>query len=214
MSNRVCCNSIRAPKHGRSAFHKNSLKFIFKIRMFFYCKGRRNRAITTLSPEHLPQMKTKLITAAAAYICLSTVGSAFSLDFTGIALGTTLPPNPLTISVPGYGNVTFEAGIGSNLIVQDFSGTPAIAFDQGESVRVSFEGIDITDVTFSYAGVSVGESFLIAPDPNVANQFILTMQGAGDGAGLTGATWNVVPEPSSALLGVIGASLLVLRRRR
>lgn len=159
-------------------------------------------------------MKTKSFIAAAALICLPSVASAFSLDFTGVAPGTPIPPNPLTISVPGYGNVTFEAIIGSNLVVQPVSGTPAIAFDQGEGVRVSFEGIGVENVSFAYSGVSIGESFLVTPDPNVANQFIVTMQGTGDGAGLTGATWNVVPEPSSALLGVLGASLLVLRRRR
>jgi len=38
--------------------------------------------------------------------------------------------------------------------------------------------------------------------------------GQGVNAGLQSVIFDQVPEPSSALLGVLGTSLLVLRRRR
>lgn len=203
------------PRNGslKQRLNEDPLGFILRIPKIMIAIGEEIGKKPS-STKSIPQMKPKLFIAAAVLICLPSVASAFSLDFTGVAPGTTIPPNPLTISVPGYGNVTFEALIGSNLVVQPVSGTPAIAFDQEEGLRISFEGVGITDVSFAYVGVSIGESFLVTPDPNVANQFIMTLQGSGDGAGLSGVTWNAVPEPSSALLGVIGASLLVLRRRR
>lgn len=160
-------------------------------------------------------MKIKLFIGSAMFVCLSSVGSAFSLDFTGL-VGTTLPPDPLVIFVPGYGNVTFESALSSNLIVEPVDGTPALAFDQGEAVRITFDGVDVTDISFGYAGVSISESFSVVPDIFDPNTFVATLNGTGNGAGITSITFNgnAIPEPSSALLGVIGASLLVLRRRR
>ena len=35
-----------------------------------------------------------------------------------------------------------------------------------------------------------------------------------DGVGLQSITWDVVPEPSSAALGAIGMSMILLRRRK
>ena len=37
---------------------------------------------------------------------------------------------------------------------------------------------------------------------------------AEDGVGLQSITWDVVPEPSSAALGAIGMSMILLRRRK
>ena len=156
-------------------------------------------------------MKTKLIIATAVLACLPSISSAFSLDFTGLT-GTPLPPN-LVIFVPGYGNVTFEAAPGSNLAVVDYGITPALSFDQNETVIITFNGGEVTPPGLNYTGLEIGESFLAQFASY--NTYTATHQGAGNGAGISGLSFNqAVPEPSSTLLGVLGASLLVLRRRR
>jgi hypothetical protein len=154
-------------------------------------------------------MKTKSFIAAAALICLPSVASAFSLDFTGVALGTTVPPQ-LVIAVPGYGNVTFDAQVGSNLAIVNYGGIPSLSFEQNETVFITFDGVFVPGPGFDFEGLEVGESFLT--QSNSYNVYTATLQGTGNGAGISGISF--VPEPSSALLGVLGASLLVLRRRR
>lgn len=165
---------------------------------------------TSLRKTH-PLMKTNLIIATAAFACFTSVASAFSLDFAGLA-GTPLPPN-LVINVPGYGNVTFEAAPGSNLAIVNYGITPALSFDQNETVIITFNGGEVTAPGLNYAGLEIGESFLAQFASY--NTYTATLQGAGNGGGITGLSFNqAVPEPTSALLGVLGASLFVLRRRR
>lgn len=164
-------------------------------------------------------MKTKLPLITALSLGLCSTGSAFTLDFVGL-LGTSLPPNPLTISIPGYGEVQFRSAIGSPLIVDNAHensngfGAPSLSFDSGEAVQVTFIGLQPIDVNFDFVGVSVGESFSIQPDLFIEQAFVLQLQGGGDGAGLYQISWNQVPEPTTSLLGAMGCALLVLRRRR
>ena len=46
--------------------------------------------------------------------------------------------------------------------------------------------------------------------------YLVTLQGGGDGAGLYAISWNTeaVPEPTSALLGLVGGAIFAFRRRR
>ncbi len=158
-------------------------------------------------------MKTKLPLIAALYCGLSAVGSAFTLDFSGLAVGVGLPQ---TINVSGYGDVRFENNIGA-LEIGTFApgATKAISFDQGESIVVTFLGLTPVNVQMQYIGVDAGENFTFSntADPKV---FITTMTSASPSAqaGLQSVVFDQVPEPSAALLGVFGTSLLVLRRRR
>lgn len=156
-------------------------------------------------------MKTKLPLVAALYCGLSSIGSAFTLDFTGFAVNT---PLPLTVNVPGYGSVSFAA-LGSPQQIQNFSpGTiKAIGFTQNQQISITFNDATPIDVTNQYVGVNTGETFFFNTGGN-ANEFTLQLLGTGASAGLQSITFEQVPEPSASLLGAMGGILLVLRRRR
>ncbi|RYD17715.1 MAG: PEP-CTERM sorting domain-containing protein, partial [Verrucomicrobiaceae bacterium] len=73
------------------------------------------------------------------------------------------------------------------------------------------------NVDFDFVGVSAGgEGFSIQKDLFTLQAYLLTFTGAGDGAGLYAISWNTtcVPEPTSALLGLIGTAVFAFRRRR
>lgn len=164
-------------------------------------------------------MKNTIAYAIACLCGSMAVTSAFTLDFVGYD-GTTLPNNPLVIFVPGYGDVRFDAGNGSSLVVNsayqndDGSAAPSLSFDEGEALQVTFLGAQPLKVDFDFVGVSPGENFTAQPDLFGNQSYIINLQGGGDGAGLYAISWTQVPEPASAMLGVIGSALLVLRRRR
>ena len=147
---------------------------------------------------------------------------AFTVDFTGVAAGTTVPPN-LTLDVPGYGTITISSivmsdGTGpSNLVIGDTFddggvSTRSLEFDEKEQVLVTFNGSEATGVDFDYVGVSGGEEFNTSAF--LPNTYIVNLQGSGDGAGLSGISWNAVPEPSTSLMGLIGGLALLGRRKR
>ncbi|QTN32115.1 PEP-CTERM sorting domain-containing protein [Akkermansiaceae bacterium] len=163
-------------------------------------------------------MKMKLPLIAAICCGLSSVASAFSLDFSGRSIGDALP---ITINVPGYGDVDFSPVSGVLEIASytpPSTGSNAISFDNNEMIEITFKGLTPTDVTFQYIGVNAGESFAfdtVSGDPKKFWLQFASTPGKGDGkAGLQSVEFNAVPEPSTSLLGAIGCSLLVLRRRR
>jgi hypothetical protein len=163
------------------------------------------------------KMKTPLV-AALLGMTLS-VGSAFTLDAVGYE-GGILEQNPFSVFVPGYGELVFEAVPGSSLVVNSAYqndngfGAPSLSFDQNEAIKVTFNGAEPLNVDFDFVGQSAGESFVIEKDLFTPQAFIVTHRGQGDGAGLYAMSWNAVPEPTSATLGILGSMLLVLRRRR
>lgn len=161
-------------------------------------------------------MKTKACATIGVLFGLTAFASAFSLDFSG-NVGAVLP-GPLVISVPGYGDVQFDAQAGTltvdNSQTEGGLPTPSLVFDRGDMVRVTFLGLPPLDVTSSAVGLNTGENFLFldSSDPSV---YFYQLDGVDGGkAGLKTVNWSQVPEPSSALLGVLGGALLVLRRRR
>ncbi len=170
-------------------------------------------------------MKTKLPLIAALTCGLSSVGSAFTLDFLGDE-GTMLPTDPLVVFVTGYGNVQFDAVGPATLIVDNRyendgpgqTSSPSLNFDSGEQVKVTFLGAQPINVEFDWVGVNAGEFFTAAKGAN-DSEFFVTLNGAAfeptnSGAGLYQIGFDQVPEPSAALLGALGTALLVLRRRR
>jgi hypothetical protein len=164
-------------------------------------------------------MKLKSLLVAALFSATLTVGSAFTLDAVGYE-GGTLENNPFSIFVPGYGELVFEAVNGSSLVVNSAYqndngfGGPSLSFDENEIVKVTFNGAEPLNVDFDFVGQSAGESFVIEKDLLTPQAFLVTLRGQGDGAGLYAMSWNTVPEPSSAALGILGTAILVLRRRR
>jgi len=164
-------------------------------------------------------MKTKTTLVAALFCGLSSISSAFTLNFTGYE-GIELPPDVLEIPVAGYGSVRFEAVSGSTLIVDsahmndDGTAAPSLSFQPSESVKVTFIGLKPSNVNFDYVGVAPGEYFISEADAVTPQAFIVTMKGSGEGAGLYAVSWSQIPEPSSAVLGVLAGAVCIFRRRR
>jgi len=166
------------------------------------------------------KMKLPLLLAAIA-LGMPAISNAFTLDAVGYG-GSELALNPQSVFVPGYGELIFEALPGSALVVNSAYendngfGGPSLNFDQNESIRVTFAGLEPLNVDFDFVGVSAGEGFTIERDLFTPQAFILTLNGAGDGAGLYAISWNTqaVPEPSSAMLGLLAGSFFAFRRRR
>ncbi len=160
-------------------------------------------------------MKTKLPLIAALYCGLSSIGSAFTLDFSSLNVGDS---TTLSVNVPGYGSVSFSSLVG-NQSIRTFNpgATKALSFVPGDQVRVTFNGLAPDPATLStqFIGVTGSEVFTRNPGIN-ANTFDMSLAGAAtdNSAGLQSITFDAVPEPSTSLLGAMGGVLLVLRRRR
>ncbi len=167
-------------------------------------------------------MKAKLFTLLTTMA--ATVGiQAFTIDFNGLVvplLTTVDSTTPLVINVAGYGDVRFEVGPASpDVLVVDTNhsndgGTTfqnSLELDPAETVLVTFLGPQAINVDFDIIGINAGES--ATPVPFGSSEYQLDAIG-GDGVGIAAISWNVVPEPSSGLLVVVGVSSLMLRRRR
>jgi hypothetical protein len=164
-------------------------------------------------------MKNKPLLVPALLLGASLACSAFTLDFAGYE-GVQFAQNPRSIFVPGYGELVFEAGLDSELVVNSAYlndngfGAPSLSFDQDDAVKITFKGAEPLNVDFDFVGVSAGEVFVVQEDLFTPQAFLVTLQGGDDGAGVYAVSWNAIPEPAAASLGLIGATLLVLRRRR
>jgi hypothetical protein len=170
-------------------------------------------------PPH-PPMKMKTPLVAAMLLMVASSVHAFTLDAVGYE-GGVLEQNPFSITVPGYGEIVFEAAPGSSLVVNSAYrndngfGGPSLSFDENEAVKITFTGADPLNLDFDFVGQSVGESFLVEKDLFTPQAFLVSLKGSGDGAGLYAMSWDTqaIPEPASAAIGLLG-SLLLLRRRR
>ncbi|MES2438841.1 MAG: PEP-CTERM sorting domain-containing protein [Verrucomicrobiota bacterium] len=166
-------------------------------------------------------MKMKIPLIAVLVAGLPCVASAFTLDVVGYG-GAELSLNPVSVFVPGYGELIFEAAAGSAIVVNSAYendngfGSPSLSFDQGEAIKVTFNGLEPLNVNFDFVGLSNGEAFVVQKDLFSPQTFLVNFQGAGDGAGLYAISWNTeaVPEPTSAMLGLIGTAVFAFRRRR
>ncbi len=163
------------------------------------------------------KMKIPLIAVLAAG--MPALASAFTLDAVGYG-GSELSLNPVSVLVPGYGELVFEAAVGTSIVVNSAYqndngfGGPSLSFDQNEAIKITFNGLQPLNVDFDFVGLSAGENFVVQKDLFTPQAFLVTLQGGGDGAGLYSVSWNTVPEPTSALLGLIGTVGFAFRRRR
>ncbi len=166
-------------------------------------------------------MKIKTPLVAALLLGMPAISSAFTLDAVGYG-GGELSSTPYSVFVPGYGELVFEAAAGSSLVVNSAYqndngfGGPSLSFDDNESVKITFKGLAPLNTDFDFVGVSAGENFVVEKDLVTPQAYLLTFKGAGDGAGLYAISWNTeaVPEPTSALLGLVGGAFFAFRRRR
>lgn len=149
-------------------------------------------------------------------VVLQSMAVGFTLDAVGYD-GGGLASDPVSVHVAGYGELVFEAAVDSALVVG--SGYPndpcmelaELSFDPDEAVGIVFKGADRMDTDFKGAGLAVRETSRsgIKTPTSPANPVDFN----GDmGEGLK--TVGPVPEPTAALIGLIGGALLILRRLR
>jgi hypothetical protein len=154
----------------------------------------------------------KLILAALTALCV--YAQAFTLDFTANNGTNITSGSPLTIFVPGYGNVIFST-IGAQVlsINTSYPTGVTIAIQPSEVLLVNFAGAYApSDIEFGFNGLGFSDGLDISIVNSTTVQ--LAMGSGGNGAGLRDVTFTAIPEPSTAVLGVIGTMALALRRRR
>lgn len=134
-------------------------------------------------------MKMKLPLLAALVAGLPMASGAFTLDAVGYE-GSELSLNPLSIYLPGYGFVDFQAAFGSALVLNSAYGNdngfggPSLSFDQNDAIKITFAGMKPLNTDFNFVGVLTGEEFTVQKDLFTPQPFIVTLKGSGDGAGL------------------------------
>ena len=166
-----------------------------------------------------PPMKMTTPLLATLLGMMVSVGSAFTLDAIGYE-GDMLARDPFSVFVPGYGEIVFEAGPDSSLVVSsafendNCSAGPSLCFDPNESVKIIFDDAEPSNLDSEFSGRSADESV-------VAEKTVFTPQPVGGPrriqvnlAGHGGVNWHTVPEPASVMLGLIGSLLWMLHRRR
>lgn len=172
-------------------------------------------------------MKTKTLLIAAISLATTALSQAFTIDFNALVVpvGTTIDSdNSLTIDVEGYGDVRFEvAGTDVVQVGTTYSNDPgtsivnSLEMDGGDTVLVTFLGPEALNVDFDLAGLTPGEE-VVQINQNAFHTYEFTVNTVAnpgaDGAGIAAVSWTAVPEPSSAMLGALGACAILLRRRR
>ena len=191
-------------------------------------------------PNHT-QMKLKTTLIAALSLAAMATSQAFTIDFDSlqvdpggtISATTITATDPITVDVDGYGTVTFSIESGANPVSVDTNFSPnttidiapdrTLEFYGNDIVTVTFEGLtplkpnsETTGFVFGQAGDdSEGAADKLESTQLNTNEYQLSLSGfQSRGAGLTYIEWDVVPEPSSAALGALGMSMILLRRRR
>ena len=144
-------------------------------------------------------MKHPFLPLVALLCSMFSSGQAFTLDAAGYE-GGGLQRDPMSLRVPGYGEVVFDSGFGAALVVDSGYETVAslgglpLSFDQGDAVKISVK---------SQASDTVADARLLVD----AND-------GGPMASDEGSVWTSIPEPASAWLGLVGLLLLFIGRRR
>ena len=153
-----------------------------------------------------------------------------TVDNYGTVTFTNITPN--TESSIAIGN-NFLDNDGNNVNSLELEGIGLDQIDpiKAEVIEVTFNGAEVTNAQATFAGNSanpfdVGIFVDLAgliqqggydggDTPFEGAYYAATIGAPGsDGVGLQSISWDVVPEPSSAALGALGMSMILLRRRR
>lgn len=137
-------------------------------------------------------MKIALIAAFVAG--MPVLSRAFTLDAVGYG-GSELSHDPVTVFVPGYGELVFETAADTALVVNSgygndsgFEGSP-LGFDPDDTVKITFSGVETRNLGFDLAGLPPGENLATGWSP-------------------------MIPEPATAMIGLLGSAVFAFRRRR
>jgi len=186
-------------------------------------------------------MKLKTTIIAVLSLACTAISQAFTIDFDSFAVDpsgtisgiTITDTDPIIVNVDGYGTVTFSIESGAAPVSVDTNFSPNTTIDVAPEQTLEFYGGDVVTVTFGgltplkptsgTAGFGFGQAGndsegaadRIESSQVTENVYQLSLSGyQSGGAGLTYIEWNVVPEPSSAALGALGMSMILLRRRK
>jgi hypothetical protein len=151
------------------------------------------------------------------------------VDNYGTVTFTNITPDPSSSIAIGNNFLDNE---GNNVNSLELEG---ISIDDGppieaEVIMVTFNGAEVTNAQAVFAGNSANPfdvGIFVDLDaliqqvgyseetPFEGAYYAATIGAPGsDGVGLQSISWDVVPEPSSAALGALGMSMILLRRRR
>lgn len=169
-------------------------------------------------------MKFKAFLLAISAAGLSSAG-AFSLDFSGLDLDGSVTfggpdSDELIIAVPGFGNVGFgvagpDKGVSDGIAdVVELDDVAAIRFDATKVITIHFyAGCDVENVNVNFVAVNTGEDPIYTSIDSLSGH-VSTNKGT---VGISSITFDkvdaTVPEPSTAVLGLLGAVALLRRRR-
>ena len=163
------------------------------------------------------KMKTPLLAVLFGFPL--SVGNAFTLDAVGYC-GGTLEPTPFSVFVSCYGEVVFETGADSALVVssafeeKDGFGGEALGFDKTDAVRIIFDDEPSAAPDEDRGATRAGASFTIGKSRLLQQAFPGSQARLDAAAAAPSNGWQAVPEPASVALGFMGCLLLFLRRRR
>ena len=161
------------------------------------------------------------------------IGQGESFNVTVANYGTVTFTNitPNTASSIAIGN-NFLDNDGNNVNSLELEGIETFtdAPIEAEVIMVTFNGAEVTNAQAVFAGNSANPfdvGIFVDLDaliqqvgyseetPFEGAYYAATIGAPGsDGVGLQSISWDVVPEPSSAALGALGMSMILLRRRR
>ena len=169
----------------------------------------------------------KSVKLIAVILGSASSAGAFTVDFSAFAIGDVLDPE-IVVNVLGYGDVRFSEAPLNTTGEEEFTPSEleitdqhangegiirnSIGFIDGEQMLVTFEGIDVFNVNFDYAGIGVGEQFNFNSIVDESGPFLVSF--SGNGGGIVAVSFDVIPEPSSSLLISLAALGLIARRQR
>jgi len=157
------------------------------------------------NPPPNPPMKVKAPLIAAMLLGVTAISNAFTLDFTGFE-GQSI--GNITIPVTGYGDVVvIKAAFPASTV----NGSGDVPFNAGDKFIFVFTGATPTANSVIFNTLTSGSVTVTGEGTNVREVTFATF-GTINGASFDAAT--VVPEPATTFLGVLGSTLLVVRRRR
>jgi len=187
-------------------------------------------------PKHT-QMKLKTTLIAALSLAAMATSQAFVIDFNDIlrtfsdaadTVGSTIDDtNGITIDVVGYGEVVIttstvvnsvdlkvgdkysDGGLNINSIELNNNGDQVTVTFHSDVIVFSTQSLDEqTKESLDVDGAIPGNVHTITAN------LVSTDQNLAPGIGIQAIKFDVVPEPSSAALGAIGMSMILLRRRK
>ncbi len=172
-------------------------------------------------PRHTPRMSMKSPLIIALATSIPAICGGFTLDAVGYD-GAGLSLNPLSVHVPGYGELILAAPEGTTIMVNSAYGNdsefggPSLDFDQNDAIKITYNGKSPADAGLDFVGETPRQNQGLHEDLFTPEAFLVTFKGDGSATDpdVSGPVATSIPELASALLGLIGTAVIAFRRRR